>query len=132
MTISNQEARRAKILAAQTVKNVTRANTTNPYSGTQTTFSTFTSGSDTKTDQGWVIEIVAEVLGKVTPEKGGAFKAIVDLLTQRHALEARGAMQLAAEYVAHESNETCEAIRTLAGDGWDSSLVALVDAARAL
>ena len=133
MSTSSQETRRAKVIAAQNIKNASRANTTNPYLGKQvTTFSTFTSGTDGRSDQGWVLEIVEEVLGKINPEKSGAFKSITDLLVKRHAMELRGAMQLAAEYVAYENSETCEAIRTLAADGWDSSLVALVDAARAL
>lgn len=140
-TPNNQnQARRAKIIKQATAKSPAPAAGGSVPRGaftTTNTTGTFTFGADhsgvtRNPDQTWVIELVQEVLERVSPTRSGAFKAITGLLTERYATGARGAMQLAAEYAGHETEETCEAIRALAADGWSGTLAELIDAARAL
>ena len=142
---SSGPARRAKIMPAGSINKQTSNGAPRSASGTgpNTTphatsggfsggpFTTFTTNTTT-TDAAGVIEIVNEVLGRIAPERSDAFKALTKLLMDQYAVGARGAMQLAAEYAGYEKIETCEAIRTLAGDGWTGTLTELIEAARAL
>jgi hypothetical protein len=99
----------------------------------------FTSSSSADTREVLVTRWHAEmdrftaVLESAAGIRGAGVAALArHLHLQRRSIAPLDALELSVQLLAVETDETCEALTTLLGDGWDGGLGALLSCARQL